>query len=148
MKIITFAEAINEALDFSLTKDKLMICYGLGVTDPKSVFGTTKGLEQKFGKNRVFDMPTSENAMTGVGVGASLNGVRSVITHQRLDFFLLAMDQLVNGAAKYYYMYGSQKNIPITIRLIIGRVGDKAQLIYKIFSHGFHTYLTKSSNAV
>ena len=121
MKIITFAEAINEALDFSLTKDKLMICYGLGVTDPKSVFGTTKGLEQKFGKNRVFDMPTSENAMTGVGVGASLNGVRSVITHQRLDFFLLAMDQLVNGAAKYYYMYGSQKNIPITIRLIIGR---------------------------
>ncbi|MBD62505.1 MAG: alpha-ketoacid dehydrogenase subunit beta [Gammaproteobacteria bacterium] len=121
MKMITFADAINEALDFSLSKDKLMICYGLGVTDPKAVFGTTKGLEQKFGKNRVFDMPTSENAMTGVGIGASLNGVRSVVTHQRLDFFLLAMDQLVNGAAKYYYMYGSQKNVPITIRLVIGR---------------------------
>ena len=118
---ITFAEAINEALGQALRKDKNLICYGLGVTDPKAVFGTTKGLEKKFGSSRVFDMPTSENAMTGVGIGAGLNKIKSVVTHQRLDFFLLAMDQLINGAAKYHYMYGSKLSVPITIRLIIGR---------------------------
>ncbi len=117
----TYSDAINDALHYSLSIDKNLLCYGLGVTDPKAVFGTTKNLEKKFGKSRVFDMPTSENAMTGVSIGASLNGVRSVVTHQRLDFFLLAMDQLVNSAAKYFYMYGSKKSVPITIRLIIGR---------------------------
>lgn len=101
--------------------DEKVICYGLGVTDPKSVFGTTKGLEETYGNERVFDMPTSENAMTGVSIGASLNNIKSVVTHQRLDFFLLAMDQIVNSAAKYYYMYGSQISVPITVRLIIGR---------------------------
>lgn len=66
-------------------------------------------------------MPTSENAMTGVAIGAALNGLKPVMTHQRLDFFLLALDQLVNGAAKWHYMFGSQQSVPITIRLIIGR---------------------------
>ena len=121
MTKITFAKAINEALHFAMKKDTNMICYGLGVTDPKNVFSTTENLEKKFGKKRVFDVPTSENALTGISIGASLNGVRSVVTHQRLDFFLLAMDQLVNSAAKWFYMFGSQKSVPITIRLIIGR---------------------------
>ena len=66
-------------------------------------------------------MPTSENAMTGVSVGAAISGVRSVVTHQRFDFFLLAMDQLVNSAAKWHYMFGGKMRVPITIRLIIGR---------------------------
>ena len=70
---------------------------------------------------RVFDIPCSENAITGVSIGASLNNTRSVVTHQRLDFFILAMDQLVNSAAKWYYMFNSKKSVPITIRLIIGR---------------------------
>ena len=118
---ITFAQSINEAISYSMQIDSNIICYGLGVTDPKGVFGTTIGLEEKFGKDRVFDMPTSENAMTGIGIGAALDGIKSVSTHQRLDFFLLAMDQLVNGAAKWHYMYGSKLNVPITIRLIIGR---------------------------
>jgi len=118
---ITFAQAINEALDTALTIDKKVICFGLGVDDPKGIFGTTLGLQEKYGKERVFDTPTSENAMTGVGIGASLNGVRPVMIHQRLDFFLLAMDQLVNNAAKWHYMFGSQRSVPITIRLILGR---------------------------
>ena len=121
MPIKSFKDSISKALFFSMEKDKKMICFGLGTTDPKGVFGTTLGLEKKFGPKRVFDMPTSENAMTGVSIGAALNGIRSVVTHQRLDFFLLAMDQLINGASKYYYMYGSQLSVPITIRLIIGR---------------------------
>ena len=66
-------------------------------------------------------MPTSENAMTGIAIGASMNGIKAIMTHQRLDFFLLAMDQLVNNAAKAHYMFGGALSIPITIRLIIGR---------------------------
>lgn len=118
---INFAQAINEALDEAMKIDESVICYGLGVDDPKGIFGTTAGLQKKHGKERVFDMPTSENAMTGIGIGASLNGVRPVMTHQRLDFFLLAMDQLVNNAAKWHYMFGEQQSVPITIRLILGR---------------------------
>ena len=117
----SFTTAINEALHQAMEIDPTVICYGLGVTDPKEIFGTTSNLEQRFGSSRVFDMPTSENAMTGVAVGAALDGIKSVMTHQRIDFFLLAMDQLVNGAAKWHYMFGGQKSIPITIRLIIGR---------------------------
>jgi pyruvate/2-oxoglutarate/acetoin dehydrogenase E1 component len=116
-----FSNAINEAIHHVMEVDESVICYGLGVTDPKSVFGTTANLEKRFGSERVFDMPTSENAMTGVAIGAALNGIKSVMTHQRIDFFLLAMDQLVNSAAKWHYMFGSQISIPITIRLIIGR---------------------------
>lgn len=119
--VITFASAVNEALSEAMAKDESVLCYGLGVTDPKAIFGTTAGLEAQFGHNRVFDMPTSENAMTGVAIGAALGGLRPVMTHQRLDFFLLALDQLVNAAAKWHYMFGSQQSVPVTIRLIVGR---------------------------
>ena len=118
---ITYAQAINEALDFALESDPNVLCFGLGVTDPKGVFGTTIGLEGKYGATRVFDMPTSENGMTGIAIGAALSGMRPVMTHQRLDFFLLAMDQLVNNAAKWHYMFGGQSSVPLTIRLILGR---------------------------
>lgn len=120
-RLISYAKAINEALNLALQQDSKVICYGLGVDDPKGVFDTTLGLKEQFGEDRVFDMPTSENAMTGVAIGAALNGIRPIMTHQRLDFFLLAMDQLVNNAAKWYYMFGGNKSIPMTIRLIIGR---------------------------
>jgi len=120
-RMIKYSEAVNEAIHSSMAKDENVICYGLGTDDPLGVFGTTLGLQEEFGSERVFDMPTSENAMTGIAIGAALNGIRSVMTHQRLDFFLLAMDQLVNNAAKWRYMYGGQCSVPITIRLIIGR---------------------------
>jgi pyruvate dehydrogenase E1 component beta subunit len=118
---LTYAQAINEALHEAMAQDPRVICYGLGVSDPKSVFGTTSGLREKYGPVRVFDMPTSENAMTGVAVGAAIAGLRPVMTHQRTDFFLLAMDQLVNSAAKWFYTFGGKSSVPITIRLIVGR---------------------------
>ncbi|WP_416678717.1 alpha-ketoacid dehydrogenase subunit beta [Candidatus Pseudothioglobus sp. Uisw_016] len=120
MRKITFAEAINEAMCIAMHKDKNVITFGLGVPDPKGIFGTTIGLQEKFGSERVFDTPTSENAMTGVGIGASLNGLRPVMVHQRVDFFLLAMDQLINNAAKWRFMFGGVCRVPITIRLIVG----------------------------
>ena len=84
---INFSDAINYALHTAMKKDKNMICYGLGINDPKNIFGTTKNLKKIFGDIRVFDVPTSENTLTGVSVGAAINGIRSVVTHQRLDFF-------------------------------------------------------------
>ncbi len=117
----TYAAAINEALHIAMQYDPKVLCFGLGADDPKHIFETTVGLQEKFGEARVFDMPTSENAMTGMGIGVSFTGYRPVMTHQRLDFFLLAMDQLVNAAAKWYYMFGGKVSVPIVIRLIIGR---------------------------
>src|SRR3990167_7722104 len=121
MRSLTYAKAINEALHVAMQRDSKVICYGLGVDDPKRIFGTTDELQEIFGKERVFDTPTSENAMTGVGVGVALAGYRPVMVHQRLDFFLLAMDQLVNSAAKWHYMFGGQMTVPLVIRLILGR---------------------------
>ena len=118
---MTFAQAVRDALAVALAADRGVICYGLGVSDPKGVFGTTLGLQKEFGDERVFDIPTSENAMTGIGVGAALNGLRPVMTHQRLDFALLSMDQLVNNAAKWHFMFGGQRGVPLTVRMIIGR---------------------------
>lgn len=121
MSEMPLSQAINDAQFVAMKRDHKVLCFGLGVTDPKAVFNTTQGLEAEFGSDRVFDMPTAENGMTGVAIGAALAGYRPVMVHQRLDFFLLAMDQLVNSAAKWHFMFGSQQSVPITIRLIIGR---------------------------
>lgn len=121
MATMSFAAAIHDALGEALARDPAVIVYGLGATDPKGVFGTTLDLHRKFGAERVFDMPTSENAMTGIGVGAALGGLRPVLTHQRLDFALLSLDQIVNNAAKWRFMFGGKRGVPLTIRMIIGR---------------------------
>ena len=121
VKITDFAQQIRIGLEQALTEDPNLVIMGLGVNDPKGVFGTTTGLHQKFGKVRILETPTSENAVTGIGVGLAVTGHSTVMVHQRLDFFLLAMDQLVNSAAKWHYMYGGQRSVPITIRLITGR---------------------------
>jgi acetoin:2,6-dichlorophenolindophenol oxidoreductase subunit beta len=136
---LSFVQAINEALHIAMAADTDVICYGLGVDDPKNIFGTTKGLKERFGPERVWDMPTSENAMTGVAIGAALAGLRPIMVHQRMDFFLLAMDQLVNNAAKWHYMFGGQRSVPITIRLILGRGWGQgpthSQALHAWFAH-------------
>jgi len=121
MRKISYASAINEAADFCLHNDSTVLVIGLGVPDPKGIFGTTSGLQEKYGSQRVMDMPLAENGMTGVVIGASLNGYRPVLTHQRVEFALLSIEQIVNQAAKWFYMNAGQQNVPIVIRLIIGR---------------------------
>lgn len=129
MATIRFAQAINDALSTAMALDPNVICYGLGVDDPKGVFGTTLGLSERFGPERVFDMPTSENAMTGIGIGAALYGLRPVMTHQRLDFALLSMDQLVNNAAKWRFMFARERGLPLTIRMILGAHFNASQQV-------------------
>ena len=133
---ISYGQAINQALTEEMKRNKKLICFGLGVNDSLKFFGTTKGLKEKFGSQRVFETPTSENAMTGIGIGMSLYKNPCVMMHQRLDFFLLAMDQLVNSAAKWHYMFGGQKSIPITIRLIVGKGWGKVQPIHRAYKVG------------
>ncbi len=120
MRKLIYAQAILEATDQCLANDKSVYIMGLGVTDPKGIFGTTLGLEKKYGK-RVMDMPVSENAMTGVAIGSSLVGMRPILTHQRVDFMILSLDQIINNAAKWHYMFGGKMKIPMVIRMIIGR---------------------------
>lgn len=139
MRKLSFADAINDAMHIAMESSNEVITYGLGVPDPKGIFSTTLGLQEKFGTSRVFDIPTSENAMTGIGIGASLNGIRPVMVHQRVDFFLLALDQLINNAAKWNFMFGGNNNVPITIRLIVGHGWGQgpthSQNLQSLFSH-------------
>jgi pyruvate dehydrogenase E1 component beta subunit len=118
---MTYAQAIRDGLSVALAQDPSVLVYGLGVPDPKGVFGTTLDLHKDHGPSRVFDMPTSENAMTGIAIGAAIGGLRPVLTHQRLDFALLSLDQIINNAAKWRFMFGGKRSVPITIRMILGR---------------------------
>lgn len=118
---LSFAAAINEATDLCMAADPSVYLIGEGVPDAKGIFGTTLGLQQRHGAHRVMDMPVSENALTGVVIGSCLAGMRPVLTHQRVDFALVSIDQIVNNAAKWHYMFGGQWSIPLVIRLIIGR---------------------------
>ncbi len=121
MREISYVEAIREALDQSMGVDDRVILIGEGVPDPKSIFNSTKGLQEKYGIQRVFDMPLAENGMTGICIGAAIRGLRPVLVHQRVDFALLSLDQIINNAAKWHYMFNGNASIPMVIRMIIGR---------------------------
>ena len=103
---MNYISAIKDAQKVLLTNHDEVLVYGLGVTDPKGIFGSTIGLESEFGSSRVFDVPLSENAMTGVSTDFLWR--QTIFVHQRFDFFLLAMDQLVNSAAKRHMMFGDK----------------------------------------
>lgn len=119
-RVITYAEAIREAQDICLADDDAVWLMGLGVPDPKGIFGTTVGLQERH-PGRVFDMPLSENAMTGVAIGSALMGMRPILTHQRVDFAILSMEQLVNQAAKWHFMFGGRQSVPVVVRMVVGR---------------------------
>ncbi len=136
---LTYAQAILEATDQCMAVDSSIYIMGLGVTDPKGVFNTTVGLEDKYGSKRVLDMPVAENGMTGIAIGSALTGMRPIMTHQRVDFMLLALDQIINNAAKWHYMFGGLMKIPIVIRLLVGRGWGQgpqhSQSLQSLFAH-------------
>ncbi len=116
-----FCEAINEAVDVCMARDPAVYLMGLGVPDPRGIFGTTRGLTEKYGPRRVLDMPTAENGMTGIAIGSALVGMRPIMVHQRFEFALLAVEQLVNQAAKWHYTFAGKAAVPLVVRLIVGR---------------------------
>jgi pyruvate dehydrogenase E1 component beta subunit len=120
-RIISAGEAIREALDIALAERSDTYLLGEGVADPGGIFGTTKGLIDRYGPGRVVEMPVSENGLTGIAVGSALMGRRPIMTHQRVDFALLCLEQLFNTAAKSHYVTNGRHRVPLTVRLVIGR---------------------------
>ncbi len=118
---LTYAQAILEGTDIALQNDNDVLLMGLGVPGPTGIFGTTSGLQEKYGADRVIDIPSSENAMTGVALGAATRGKRPIFVHMRMDFAVLSLEPIVNQAAKWHYMYGGRMKAPLVIRMIIGR---------------------------
>jgi len=120
-RILSYPQAIKEAIIQEMAADPSVILFGQGVDDPKGILGTTRGLVDKFGRKRVFDTPLSEDGMVGVAIGAALCGLRPIHVHIRMDFMLLAMNQIINMASKMHYMFGGALFVPIVIRSIIGK---------------------------
>lgn len=138
-QMLSYAEALYEATRQEMERDPAVFVFGLGVDDPKGMYGTTKDLHQIFGAERNFDTPLSEDAMTGVAIGAALAGMRPIHVHQRMDFLLLCMNQLINIAAKSSYMFAGAMKVPIVIRAIIGRSwgqgAQHSQALHSFFMH-------------
>lgn len=120
-RVITYRDALYEALDQSLARDPGVFIMGEGVDDAAGVFGTTKGLKEKYGADRVFDTPIAENSLTGIAAGAAMAGMRPILIHARMDFLLLSLDQLVNHASKWCYMFGGNAKVPMVVRTISAR---------------------------
>ena len=138
-KTMTFREAINAALRDEMTADPSVFVFGLDVADHKRIFGSTVGLAEEFGPRRCFSTPLSEDAMTGVALGAALSGLRPVHVHIRVDFLLLAMNQIANMISCASYLTDGKLKVPLVIRAVIGRGwGQGAQhskTLHSIFAH-------------
>lgn len=139
IRLIRYVDALREAFIQEMELDPKVFLFGLDVDDHKGIQGSTVGLQERFGKDRVFCTPLSEDAMTGVAIGAAIAGYRPIHVHIRMDFMLLCMNQLVNMAAKSHYMYNGQVNVPLVVRTMIGRSwgqgGQHSQALHSMFMH-------------
>lgn len=126
MKPIRFAQAITQALDEEMARDEQVILLGEDIGRPGGSFGITKGLMDRYGADRVLDTPISEEAIVGAALGSSMMGARPVVEIMFNDFVCLAMDQIVNQAAKIHYMTGGRLSAPLVIRMLCGTNGSTA----------------------
>ena len=131
--IMTYGQAINDALRIAEEIEPSVFVMGEGVDDPKAVFGTTKNLP------RCYDMPLAEEGFTGFAIGAALMGMTPVIVHARVDFALVCMNQLINIAAKFYHSSGGKQNPHFVVRMLIGRGwgqgSQHSQSLFSMFAH-------------
>jgi pyruvate dehydrogenase E1 component beta subunit len=139
MRILKYKDALSEATVQSMAIDKNIFITGIAVDYPSGIFGTTVEAARRF-PDRVFDAPAMENALTGIAIGAAAVGKRPIIVHPRNDFMFLALDQLINLAAKWRYMYGGNAgSLPIVTRAVIGRGWGQgathSQSLHSILAH-------------
>lgn len=136
---ITYAEAIREAHVQLMEADPDVFVIGQGLWSPWYVGASMTDLDKRFGRDRILDSPVSENATTGAGVGAALLGMRPIVVHPRMDFMLLAVDQIVTQAANWRYMFGGRVSVPLVVRGIVNRGGEQAaqhaQSVHAWFMH-------------
>ena len=135
----TYAQALAEATSQAMELDPSVIVMGQGIRDKGAIFGSAEGLFEKFGPQRVIEMPIAESAVAGICVGAALKGMRPLLILQRADFGFLIMDQIINHASKYHFMFAGQTPVPITIRLIVGKGWGQgpqhSQSLHSTFAH-------------
>ncbi len=138
-KILKYSEAIYEGFTQLLDKDQDVFIIGQGLWSPWYVGATMTDFEKRYGKDRILDSPVSENATTGVAIGAALAGKKSIVVHPRMDFMLLAMDPIVNQASNWSYIFNGEVPVPIVIRSIINRGGEQgaqhSQALQSFFMH-------------
>jgi pyruvate dehydrogenase E1 component beta subunit len=138
-RLLRYVDALCEGVAQEMERDPRVFLFGLDVDDHKAIQGSTRGLQQRFGRQRVFNTPLSEDAMTGVAIGAAMAGMRPIHVHIRMDFLMICMNQLVNMASKAHYMYGGSVNVPMVVRCIIGKSwgqgAQHSQGLYSLFMH-------------
>ena len=138
-RILTYTQAIAEALLQKMETDERVFLLGEGVDNVTGIYGTILPAYKRFGPKRIIDTPLSENGLTGFAIGAAMDGLRPVLFHQRNDFMLLTMDQLVNNAAKLRYVSAGVHKVPLTIVSFIARkVGEgvqHSQSLQSLFAH-------------
>ena len=151
---LSYRAALYATMRGALAEHDNTLILGQGADDHRGIFGTTLGLAEAFGAERVMDLPLSEEAMTGVALGAALNGLYPIQTHIRADFMMLAMNQLINLVAKYRYMFGGRYRVPMLIRGVIGRSwgqgAQHSQSPQSMFAHvpGLTVIMPSSASAV
>jgi pyruvate dehydrogenase E1 component beta subunit len=136
---LSYADALREAQAQLLRNDDRVFIMGEGIDDPGGVFGSTKDLHKEFGGERVFDTPLAENGLTGIAMGSAIAGLRPILVHMRVDFIPLSLDQIINHAAKWHYMFGGKVNVPLVVRSIVGRgwgsAAQHSQTLHSLLAH-------------
>jgi pyruvate dehydrogenase E1 component beta subunit len=117
MAVMRYREALNQALREEMSRDEAVLLMGEDIGVFQGAFKVTAGLLEEFGEKRVRDTPISENTIVGMGVGASMVGLRPVVELMTINFSLLALDQIVNHAAHIRYMFGGQVKVPLVVRM-------------------------------
>lgn len=138
-RIMTYKDALHEATDILLEKYPEVIVMGEGVEDSAGIYGSVLNLYQKYGTERVFETPLAEQGMTGIAVGAAIVGLRPIYIHARMDFILLTLDQIINHASKYSYIFNGKASVPLVIRCIIARGwgsgAQHSQSLHSLLAH-------------
>lgn len=150
-RVLGYAVALNEALTLAMERDPNVFVMGQGVTDDTGVFGVTVGLRERFGPDRVFEVPLSEAATMGIAVGAALRGKRPVFVNNRPDFLYLMMDQIVNHASKWSYMFDGRVAVPLVVWAPVARGwgtgAQHTQAVHGLFMHVPGLKIVTPSNA-
>jgi pyruvate/2-oxoglutarate/acetoin dehydrogenase E1 component len=139
MRTLTYAQAIREAHAQMLASDPRVFVIGQGLWSPWYAGASLDQLDLEFGRARILDSPVSENAVTGLAIGAALAGMRPIVFHPRMDFILLAADPIINQAANWSYLFNGQVSVPLVIRAVINRGGEQgaqhSQALHAMFMH-------------
>ena len=137
MREIQFREALNEAMSEEMRKDENIILLGEEVAEYNGAYKVSKGMLDEFGPKRIIDTPIAENGFSGIAVGAAMNGMRPIVEYMTWNFSLVAIDQIINNAAKMYNMSGGQLNIPIVFRGGTGAAGQLGATHSQDFSNWY-----------